>query len=218
MRISQSSRSIHLIYIFTLIEPFIICQASLFQLISSCTKLAVPLSLTPFCCCCLVVKSCPALLQAHGLQPTGLICLWGFPGKNTGVGSHSLLQGIVLTQRLNLRLLHWQANSLALSYLEALFRPFYRSKWKPRGLLIYLSHLTCPSSINVSGTVTLGCVILSKVSSTSFQSRSLKPSLTAFKLDRVVCGVFRCISSAQFSWSVVSDCMTPWITAHQVYR
>ena len=31
--------------------------------------------------------------------------------KNTGVGCHSLLQGIFSTQRLNLRLLHWQVDS-----------------------------------------------------------------------------------------------------------
>ena len=39
------------------------------------------------------------------------------PGKNTGVGCHSLLQGIFLTQGLNLsllRLLHWQVDSLPL--------------------------------------------------------------------------------------------------------
>ena len=38
-----------------------------------------------------------------------------FPGKNTGVGCHFLLQGIFLTQGLNLcflHLLHWQASSL----------------------------------------------------------------------------------------------------------
>ena len=39
-------------------------------------------------------------LQPHGLQPTRLLCLWNFPGKNTGVGNHSLLQGIFLTQGL----------------------------------------------------------------------------------------------------------------------
>ena len=33
---------------------------------------------------------------------------WKSPGKNTAVGSHSLLQGIFLIQRLNLRLLHCQ--------------------------------------------------------------------------------------------------------------
>ena len=36
----------------------------------------------------------------------------GFPGKNTGVGCHSLLQGIFPTQGSNLDLLHWQTDSL----------------------------------------------------------------------------------------------------------
>ena len=33
-------------------------------------------------------------------------CPWISPGKNTGVGSHSLLQGLFLTQGSNLGLLH----------------------------------------------------------------------------------------------------------------
>ena len=33
-------------------------------------------------------------------------CSWDFPGKNTGVGSHSNLQGIFPTQELSLGLLH----------------------------------------------------------------------------------------------------------------
>ena len=33
-------------------------------------------------------------LQTHGQQPTRLFCPQVFPGKNTGVGCHSLLQGI----------------------------------------------------------------------------------------------------------------------------
>ena len=40
---------------------------------------------------------------------------WDSPGKNTGVGCHSLLQGIFPTQGSNLHLLcllHWQADSL----------------------------------------------------------------------------------------------------------
>ena len=32
-------------------------------------------------------------LQPHGLYPTRFLCLWDFPGKNTGVGCHFLLQG-----------------------------------------------------------------------------------------------------------------------------
>ena len=29
--------------------------------------------------------------RPHGLQPTRLLCPWGFPGKSTGVGCHCLL-------------------------------------------------------------------------------------------------------------------------------
>ena len=53
-----------------------------------------------------------------GLQPIRLLCPWNFPGKNTGVGCHALLQGIFRTQGSNpslLHLLHWQALSLPLA-------------------------------------------------------------------------------------------------------
>ena len=46
----------------------------------------------------------------HGLQPTRLLCPWDFPGMNTGVGCHFLLQGIFPTQGWNsdlLRGLRW---------------------------------------------------------------------------------------------------------------
>ena len=43
-----------------------------------------------------------------------------FPGKNTGVGCHFLLQGIFLTQGLNLCLLCWQVDSLPLRHLGSL--------------------------------------------------------------------------------------------------
>ena len=36
-----------------------------------------------------------------GMQPAWLLCPQDSPGKNTGVGCHSLLQGIFLTQGLN---------------------------------------------------------------------------------------------------------------------
>ena len=67
--------------------------------------------------CCLVAKSCMTLLQPHGLWPTRLLCPWDFPGKNTGVGCHFLLQGIFLTQGSNPGVLHWQVDSLPLSHL-----------------------------------------------------------------------------------------------------
>ena len=46
------------------------------------------------------------------------LCPWDFPGKNTGVGCHFLLQGIFLTQGLNpclFHLPHWQVSSLPLA-------------------------------------------------------------------------------------------------------
>ena len=42
-------------------------------------------------------------LWPHGLLPARLLRLWDAPGKNTGVGSHSLLQAIFLTQGIQLR-------------------------------------------------------------------------------------------------------------------
>ena len=43
-----------------------------------------------------------------------LLCPGDFPGKNTGVGCHFLLQGIFPTQGWNSCLLHWQVDSLPL--------------------------------------------------------------------------------------------------------
>ena len=45
-------------------------------------------------------------LQPHGLQPARLLCPWKSPGKKTGEGSLSLLQGIFPTQGSNPGLLH----------------------------------------------------------------------------------------------------------------
>ena len=52
----------------------------------------------------LVAQLCPTLADPW---TTRLLCPWDFPGKNTGVGSHFLLQGIFLTQESNTRLLCW---------------------------------------------------------------------------------------------------------------
>ena len=77
--------------------------------------------LTQSLCFSLLVYVCPVTavtsdsLQPYGLKPTGLLCPWNSPGKNTGVACHVLLQGIFLIQGLNpslLRYLHWQASSL----------------------------------------------------------------------------------------------------------
>ena len=64
-------------------------------------------------------RPCPVLCSVmsdscdpHWLQPSRLVCPWDSPGKNTGVGHHSPLQGIFLPQGSSLWLLHWQADSL----------------------------------------------------------------------------------------------------------
>ena len=49
----------------------------------------------------LVVQSC-LTLRVHGLWPTRFLCPWDSLGKNTGVDSHSLLQGIFPTSSLGL--------------------------------------------------------------------------------------------------------------------
>ena len=64
----------------------------------------------------LVTKSRPTLLLPHGLQPARLFSPWDFPGKNTKVGYHFLLQGIFPTQGSNTLSPASQADSLLLSH------------------------------------------------------------------------------------------------------
>ena len=67
-------------------------------------------------CCCLDPNLCLALLRRHGLKLARLLCPWDFPGKNTGMGCHSLLRGIFPTPGLKPCLPHWQEGSLPLSH------------------------------------------------------------------------------------------------------
>ena len=74
-------------------------------------------------------------LWSYGLSAARLLCPWDFPGKNTEVGCHFLLQGIFPTQGLNPSLLHWQVNSLPLSHQGSPFQLISeipcRRKWQP---------------------------------------------------------------------------------------
>ena len=68
---------------------------------------------TKICLGVLVANLCPTL--CNPMQLAKLLCPWHSPGENTGVGCHSLFQGIFLTQGLNpclLCLLYWQEDSL----------------------------------------------------------------------------------------------------------
>ena len=64
-----------------------------FQLLSAC--------LFPF-----TTLSAMCSLVSDSPTPTRPLCPWDFPGKNTGVGCHFLLQGLFLTQGSNLHPLH----------------------------------------------------------------------------------------------------------------
>ena len=61
----------------------------------------------PLCCMlCLVSQSCPTLCDPMDCSPPGSSVHGDSPGKNTGVGCHALLQGIIPTQGSNPGLWH----------------------------------------------------------------------------------------------------------------
>ena len=55
------------------------------------------------CLVCVQLFATPWTVARQGWD---FLCLWDFPGKNTGVGCHALLQGIFPTQGLNPSLPH----------------------------------------------------------------------------------------------------------------
>ena len=65
--------------------------------------------------CGLVTKLCPTLVTSQTVAFQGPLSK-GSPSKDTGVGCHSLLQGIFLTQGLNSGLLHCRKFLYQLSY------------------------------------------------------------------------------------------------------
>ena len=50
---------------------------------------------------CLVTQLCPTLRDPTDCSPSGSFVHGDFPGKNTGVACHTLLQGIFPTQESN---------------------------------------------------------------------------------------------------------------------
>ena len=68
-------------------------------------KISLTLLMDVFPLVCVLLPSCSNFLQPFGLWPSRLLCPLDFSGKNTGVGCHFFLQGIFLTQELNLHFL-----------------------------------------------------------------------------------------------------------------
>ena len=61
-------------------------------------------------------------LQPHGLGPARFLCQWNSPGKNTGVGCHSFLQGIFPNLGLNLGLAHCRQIFYHISHQGSLYK------------------------------------------------------------------------------------------------
>ena len=79
----------------------------------ACVCLLLFVFQTDVLCVC-SVDQCLWLLWPHELQPTRFFCPWDFPGKNTGVGCHFLLQGIFLPRdRTRQPYLPWPKTSLS---------------------------------------------------------------------------------------------------------
>ena len=82
------------------------CYYQSMQLWRAHTMLALP-SLFSHCwwllCYCMLFQLCPTLCNPM-TAPTRPLCSCNFPGKNTAVGCHFLLQGFFLTKGFNLPL------------------------------------------------------------------------------------------------------------------
>ena len=98
------------------------------------------------------LQLCPTLCNPMDYSLPGSSVNGGFPGKNTHVGCHALLQGIFLTQGSNPHLLcflRWQASSLP---LEPLGKPPEHSRFcerpqQPGPLSFVISNLKRPPKI-----------------------------------------------------------------------
>ena len=89
-------------------------------------------------------------LGPHGLQPARLLCSWDFPGKNTGMSSHFLLQGIFPTQGSNLVLLYLRWLLHCLSQLVATFKMIWDNGIEIC-IISYMKRIASPGSMHHTG-------------------------------------------------------------------
>ena len=81
---------------------------------------------------CLIAQLCLALCDPMDCSPPGSCVHEDSPGKNTGVGCHTLLQGILLTQGSNPGLLHCRQILYCLGHQGS---PY---------LIVWISHISSP--------------------------------------------------------------------------
>ena len=72
-----------------------------------------------------IAQLCPTLCDPIDCSLPGSSCPWDFPGKNTGVGCHFLLQEIFPTPGLNLGLLHCRQTRYRLSHQGSLIHIYH---------------------------------------------------------------------------------------------
>ena len=88
-------------------------------------------------------RSSHVRLVATPWTATRLLCPWDCPEKNTGVGSHSLLQGIFSTQGSTLGLLHRRQILYQLNHQGS---PWHKDRCKrnPKlsGAIVYQAHMS----------------------------------------------------------------------------
>ena len=79
------------------------------------------------CVCVVQVFStqCVQLFATPWTIPARILCPWNSPGKNTGVGSHSFLQGIFPTLGSNLGLPHFRQIPYHLSHQGSPYKLLY---------------------------------------------------------------------------------------------
>ena len=100
-------------------------------------------------CACACVCVCAHALSHVQLScdplDCGLLCPWGFPGKNAGAGCHFLLQGIFPTQGSNPETPALQADFLSLSPTGS---PLTRLDFKIIVIQIFVSTCSFQSHVN----------------------------------------------------------------------
>ena len=113
------------------------------------------LCLSLACVCAKLLQSCLTLCNPMDCSLPRLLCPWDSPDKNTGVGSHSLLQGIFLTQESDLGLLHCRQILYCLSpkgspflfFIHSLISETIKDWKKGEGERKYLPTLRYPHAI-----------------------------------------------------------------------
>ena len=84
-----------------LLSPVVVREANSDWYVNKLKEISSCLLVQSLCCAVLVAQSCPTLCGPMGCSPPGSSVHGDSLGKNTGVGSHSFLQGIFPTQGSN---------------------------------------------------------------------------------------------------------------------